>query len=48
MRGGGGLGGVGDGSSKLSKFMGEAWGQPPSLSVEIFHETRIWSNTKNP
>ena len=20
----------------------------PSLSVEIFHETRIWSNTKNP
>ena len=27
------------------KGMGEA---PLSLSVEIFHETRIWSNTKNP
>ena len=44
MRGGG----VGEGSSKLWKFMGGAWGQPLSLSVEIFHETRIWSNTKNP
>ena len=34
--------------SKLWKFRGGAWGQPLSLSAEIFHETRIWSNTKNP
>ena len=26
----------------------EGHGGRPSLSVEIFHETRIWSNTKNP
>ena len=28
--------------------IGEGHGGSPSLFVEIFHETRIWSNTKNP